>query len=101
MEVRLVIGKLLALKTLVTADSPQPAHAEAEHAHWDAETHTWCAHPQPAARAVDASVPPPKFATNFWVVASDGRPTLRAHPPRTPISAPLAAILQRTSGAGH
>src|SRR5438270_8409226 len=47
------------------------------------------------------SVPSPKFAANGWAVASDARPTLRAHPPGTPISAPLAAILQQTSETGH
>ncbi|HEY8813014.1 MAG TPA: hypothetical protein VIO86_11030 [Candidatus Dormibacteraeota bacterium] len=46
-----MINKLLALKTLITPDSPeQPAHVELEHAHWDVETRTWRAHPQPTAQ---------------------------------------------------
>lgn len=45
-----MIEKLLALKSLVTPDPSPPAHAELEHAHWDADTRTWRAHPQPVAQ---------------------------------------------------
>jgi hypothetical protein len=45
-----MIDKLLALKGLVTPEPAQPAHSDVEHAHWDAETRTWRAHPQPAAQ---------------------------------------------------
>src|SRR5437764_11402402 len=41
------------------------------------------------------SVPPAKFASNGWVVASDDRLTLRAHPPGPPISASASALLAR------
>jgi len=44
-----MIGKLLALKSLVVPEPPQPPHAELEHAHLDADTRTWRGHPQPAA----------------------------------------------------
>jgi hypothetical protein len=43
-----MMDKLLALKSLVTPDRSQPAHAELDHAHWDAATRTWRAHSQPA-----------------------------------------------------
>lgn len=44
-----MFGNLLALKSLVIPDPPQPAHAELEHAHWDPQAHTWREHPEPAA----------------------------------------------------
>jgi hypothetical protein len=44
-----MIDKLFALTGLVTPDPPQPAHSDMEHAHWDAGTRTWRAHPQPPA----------------------------------------------------
>jgi hypothetical protein len=46
-----MIDKLLALKSLVTPQPSQPAHAELEHAHWDSGTRTWRPHhPQPIAQ---------------------------------------------------
>jgi hypothetical protein len=45
-----MFDKLLTLKSLVVPDPPQPAHAELEHSHWDADSHTWLTHPQPSAQ---------------------------------------------------
>ena len=42
-----MIDKLLALKSLVVPDRPQPVHAALDHVHWDAATRTWRSHPQP------------------------------------------------------
>jgi hypothetical protein len=50
-----MIDKLLALKSLVTPDRSQPAHAELDHAHWDAATRTWRTHPQPAPEDADSA----------------------------------------------
>ena len=42
-----MIDKLLALKSLVVPDRPQPVHAALDHVHWDPATRTWRSHPQP------------------------------------------------------
>jgi hypothetical protein len=42
-----MIDKLLALRSLVIPDRPQPVHAALDHVHWDAAARTWRAHPQP------------------------------------------------------
>ena len=47
----------------------------------------------PPSEARQLSVLEPKFPANVWAVASDGRPTLRAHPPGTPISASASPLL--------
>lgn len=55
MEVKPMFGKLLALKSLVIPDPPQPAHGELEHAHWDVEARTWRPHPQPVPEEKEAA----------------------------------------------
>ena len=42
-----MIATLLALKKLFRPRPPAPAHAELEHAHWDADTRTWWRHLEP------------------------------------------------------
>src|ERR1700736_4455105 len=44
-------------------------------------------------KSIDSSVLEPQFAANVWAVASDGRSTLRARPPRTPIPASASPLL--------
>ena len=45
-----MVATLLALKRLFRREPPQPAHAELEHAHWDAGARTWRTHSDPGAR---------------------------------------------------